>query len=208
MNESKTTENVTRSSTPARGSQDGEPLRWHGGGIAAALVVSSLFSRCGKAYNELETRFAVTEPSSSPTTPVKKVMFVSTKEVGIASYEDVYRVRLTPEFVELEPSFPKVRMETVRIPTGEVEACSKTCFDPGTWDADLLVPSAGVEVSFRNAPQIFEWCWANRVPMVNSELRRAWLYKSTPLPGRADLNEQLASRERFDYQAKLACQGR
>src|SRR5262245_11186340 len=113
--------------------------------IATTVLVCTA---CGGPYGDLEAAFRASEASAGRASPSPRVVLVSTKHRGAHSFNGVLALKLLPSAAELEPSFPvSLIMETVRIPVEKISGCSKTCFGPGTWDANLLVAGTGTEIS-------------------------------------------------------------
>jgi hypothetical protein len=170
------------------------------------LVLSAAVLGCTEGpYRDLTEAYRVETPSTVPPIKSQTVVFVSPKHRGAFNLQNVVDIRLSDTFLEIDPSIPT--MSTVRIPTTEIFGCSKTCFGEGRWDVDVLVPRTQTEISIPQAQEVVEWCWANRLPMISAEHRRNWLYNGAGFPSRADYEGQLASRERFDTQARQSCLG-
>jgi hypothetical protein len=136
------------------------------------------------------------------------VVFTSQRHAGAHTFNRALKVRLLPTEIELEPVFPfTLGMKPVRIPAQAVGGCSRTCFGDGVWDADILLPTTGTELSIPSSFAVVDWCWNNQLPMVSGKDRRDWMYNRTPLPDRSKYVDQLSSREKYDRQGKQSCLG-
>jgi hypothetical protein len=71
----------------------------------------------------------------------------------------------------------------------------------------LLVAETGTSVGFKNSQQLFDWCWANKVPIIPGQIERNWLYNGGVLPDKDTYSEQFDSRERYDELIRQSCLG-
>ena len=172
------------------------------------LVVAVTLLMIGRdgPYKDLEKAF----PRLSSVTPVtvvsSSVVLTSTRHRGAFSYTDVLRVGLSDRFVDIEPKFPiSLALGKIQIPIESVSGCSKTC--GAWWDADLLIDSTGTEISIPESQETLEWCWHHQIPIVSGKDRREWLYNKARLPEKEKYAAQLASRDKYDRQARLSCVG-
>lgn len=177
----------------------------------ALLPLVLLLAACEGPYSDLQSAFpaAASASASAPALPPARLLLVSTKHRGAFTYgEGIVAIKLLPDGVEMVPNFPfSVAMAPVFLPTASVAGCSRTCFGDGVWDLNLLIPATGTEISLPQSRAAMEWCWAKQIPMIPAADRRAWLYSGAPLPEKSKFAEQLASREKFDHQAKQSCLG-
>jgi|SRR5882672_1534404 len=173
------------------------------------LSLLLLLAACEGPYADLQSAFPAAAPASAPSLPPAQLLLVSTKHEGAFTYgEGVVAVRLLSNGVEMIPAFPfSLAMESVFIPIASIDGCSRTCFGDGVWNANLLVAVTGTEISLPQSRAAVEWCWTRQIPMISSADRRAWLYTGASLPDRGKFAEQLASRDKFDLQAKQSCLG-
>lgn len=177
-------------------------------GIGLAAVILGFLLSSGGPYSELEVTFLARQPASAPSVSVDHVVMTSTKKTGAYSYSGVLAIKLLPGVLEIDPKFPfSAGMKDVAIRTDQVAGCSKTCFGPEVWDANVLISTTGTEISFRNSQEIIDWCWTNKIPMISAKDKRQWLYSGANLPDRTQFSEQLSSRELYDQQSRQSCMG-
>ena len=177
------------------------------GGLLPVFIAGVMFLMLSGdgPYRDLEVTFPAVTGADSGLVVSDRVVFASTKHRGSYNYDGV-RVTLSDDFVELNPQFPlNAGLQRVQIPEAAIAGCSKTC--GGWWTADLLIESTGTEISLEESQSVLDWCWNNRIPMISGADRREWLYNGASLPGRESFAAQLGSREQYDRQATLACQG-
>jgi hypothetical protein len=175
----------------------------------AALSVLALLAACEGPYADLQAAFPAATAASATALPPARLLLTSTKHKGAFTYgEGVVSIKLLPNGIEMQPSLPfKVAMTPVFLPEDKISGCSRTCFGASVWDANLLVAETGTEISLPRSRELVDWCWERKIPMIPSAARRAWLYSGASLPNRSQFAEQLASREKFDYQGKQSCLG-
>ena len=163
---------------------------------------------CHGPYDDLEGAFKASQPLSGRVIPVDSVVLLSPKHNGAYNYNGVLNVRLLPSRLEIEPSGPvRIFQANLDIPADAVSGCSRTCFGAGMWDANILISKTSTQIDFRNSSQVIDWCWANKIPMISGKDRRQWLYSGAALPDHSTFSEQLASRDKYDAQAKRSCLG-
>jgi hypothetical protein len=173
------------------------------------LTIVPLLGACEGPYTDLSAAFPAAASAPVDPLPAGRLLLVSTRHKGAFTYgEGSVDIKLMPDGIEMRPAFPlSVAMPPVFIPVAKIDGCSRTCFGDGVWDANLLVSATGTEISLPRSRAIVDWCWERKIPMIPAADRRAWLYTGTALPNKSKFSEQLASREKFDYQAKQSCLG-
>lgn len=174
------------------------------------IVAVVPFEGCAAGpYHDLEVAFRTRAASTAPKIEAARVVLGSTKREGASSYgPSVLAVGLPSGAVEIRPTFPaSLGMDNLRIPSEAISGCAKTCYGTSSWTADLLIQRADTEISFERSPDVIEWCWKNRIPVISSTDHRNWLYRHSPLPERSQLIPQLASREQFERQINMSCAG-
>jgi len=118
---------------------------------------------------------------------------------GFKIYTGDSGVRFTPTFIK---SFMYRPLE---IPIANIHSCSRQC--GGSKRYLLILDEANTEISLEDAPELVEWCWVNKLPILSSNARREWLYNGTELPDKSELNLTLVDKETYDYHAKQSCLG-
>jgi len=168
-----------------------------------------LLASCEGPYIDLQSAFPSAAAASAPSLPPARLLLVSNKHKGAFTYgEGMVTVKLLPTGIEMIPAFPfSLAVSAIFIPSARIDGCSRTCFGDGVWDANLLVAATGTEISLPRSQEVVEWCWDRKIPMIPAGDRRAWLYSGAKLPDRSKFSEQLASRQKFDYQARQSCLG-
>ncbi len=124
------------------------------------------------------------------------------------SIRDTMSFSLSGNNMHIRASFPlSLAYPDITIPKNEVYGCSKSCFSKSNWDAIVLIPKTKHQLSFENVEEILDWCWDQKIPIISSNDRRAWLYKGTSLPKRETLTSQLTSRAEYARRTQRSCAG-
>jgi hypothetical protein len=159
-------------------------------------------------YRELEAAYGGKPAWSSPELPLSKLTLSSNRRrVSNSTFNSTVSVRLTDAGIQLQPGSTAVDMAVVTIPTSAVEACSMTCWGNLARETELLLPGSGVQLSFLNKPEVTEWCWRNRIPMVLGADHDAWYYNQKALPPRESYAKQFDAKASYDHQAHQSCMG-
>ena len=132
------------------------------------------------------------------------MVLTSPKYKGAYNYKNMIRVDLIPKAIIIEPTSPF--MKRVEIPVSDISGCSETCFGDSRWDADILIASPPVQVSFPNSAEVVDWCWATRLHVVSADERTNWLYRSKLLVQK-QTDDQFTSRATYDEALRKACLG-
>ncbi len=171
-----------------------------------AVMMFAMLSRDGP-FKDLSAQFPIDSSIASPEQLVASSMtLTSNSHPGAFSYNGVIRLYLSSDAVEIQPTFPvSLAMHDIQVPLQSISGCSKTC--GGWWTADLLIASTGTKISVPESQSILDWCWTRKIPMVSGKDKREWLYNGADLPDAYNYVEQLASRDAYDEQTKLSCQG-
>lgn len=114
-------------------------------------------------------------------------------------------VFISDDSIVFKPSFSFSFENPFEIPFTAIHSCNKQC--GGSTDYNLIFDNLGLVIEIENAPQILEWCWRNKIPVLSSGSRREWIYKGIDLPTKADLSDSLVSHEIYKQHLKRACQG-
>jgi hypothetical protein len=86
--------------------------------------------------------------------------------VGATNYRDVVSIGLARGTIEISGrGIAGMMLTPLRIPRADVRFCGKTCFGPSNWDADVMRERPAVKIRFRNAQEVIDWCWEERVPI-------------------------------------------
>lgn len=174
--------------------------------IPAIMLLDAYYR--GHAYNDLAEAFPVNNSDSAYTE-------ISSGDVSIAKQmlskrsvwlKDVLSVSISDESIRFKAS-PVMGLlyRSFEIPASAVHSCSKQC--GGSTDYILLLDKTNYQIDIEDAPEILEWCWDNKLPILASSQRREWLYKGSPLPERNALAITLEDRSKYDYAARQACLG-
>ena len=172
--------------------------------LVVALTLGA--AACGGPYNDLEKAFPAKGDLQSKVLTTATVVLTSKKHSGAYSLRRVANIAVTSKFVEISVDKPfSVFHRKVQIPIEAITGCSKTCFGPGKWDADLLVGELGIQVSIKNSQQVLDWCWDNGLPIISGSARRAWMHEGKDLPGRHGYVQ--VSKEQYLRETRSACMG-
>ncbi len=161
-----------------------------------------------KEYRELEAAYGGKPAWSSPELPLSKLTLSSNRRRGSNStFNATVSVRLTDAGIQLQPGSGAIGMDIVSIPTSAVEACSMTCWGSLARETELLLPGTGIQLAFLNKPEVIEWCWRNRIPMVLGAEHDEWYYHQKALPARENYAKQFDSRANYSDQTHQSCMG-
>jgi hypothetical protein len=166
-----------------------------------------LVAKNSDEYRDLEQLYGGKPAWTSPAHTALQVELTSNRRRGSSSFNSTLALRLDAEGIQIQPGTIAIGMGVVTIPTGEVEACSMSCFSNLARSTTLLLSKPGIELDLLNSPEVNDWCWRNRIPMASSASRRAWLYKGAPLPDKRTYVQQFSSRSEYDHQASQSCMG-
>ena len=159
-------------------------------------------------YRDLERLYGGKPAWTSPAqTAIQVELSSNRRSRSSSSFNSTLGIRLATEGIQIQPGATAMGMGVVTIPTAAIEACSMSCFSSLARSTNLLLSEPGIELDLLNSPEVADWCWRNRIPIATSASRRAWLYKSAPLPDKATYVQQLTSRSEYDHQASQSCMG-
>jgi hypothetical protein len=171
--------------------------------VIGALVAAILAVGCSRGpYADLERAFEAEKQKAAKSVRVAAVVLVSPRHKGADNYKNMMDVSLSDAGIAISPKSPF--MKPVLIPVSAIVGCSKKCFGESQWDADIMIGSPPVEVSFESSVEMIEWCWKNRVPVISTQHRQDWMYRGKPL---VQSREHLMSRGRYDEALRQRCLG-
>jgi hypothetical protein len=173
---------------------------------AVLIVIALAGTACGGLYNDLEKVFPAKTNLQPKAVASRTIVLTGRGHSGAENLREIVNIGVTPAFVEIRADKPfEFFYGKIQIPIDVITGCSKTCFGPGRWDADLLLNDVGIEISVENSQEIIDWCWDNGLPMISSSVRRAWKYEGKALPSK---NEYVrVSKDEYASQARSACSG-
>ncbi len=161
-----------------------------------------------KEYRELEAAYGGKPAWSSPALTLSKLELSSNRRRASSStYNSTISVRLSDAGLQLQPGSGAVGLDVVTIPTSAVNACSMTCWGSLARETELLLSGPGIQLSFLNKPEVIEWCWSNRIPMVLGADHDSWYYHQKALPPRETYAKQFESKASYGHQAHQSCMG-
>ncbi len=161
-----------------------------------------------REYRELEAAFAGKPAWSSPEMPLSKLTLSSNRRrASTSTFNSTVSLRLTDAGIQLQPDPDAIAMDVVTIPTSAVNACSMTCWGNLARETELLLSGPGIQLSFLNKPEVIDWCWRNRIPMVLGSDHDPWYYNQKALPPRESYAQQFDSKATYDKQAHQSCMG-
>ena len=166
------------------------------------LIVITLMG-CDGPYNDLEKDYPAKLNIEGKSIKSRTIVLTSRHHKGAYALRDVVSVRLSPEHIEMDVDLP--RYKKVQIPIDSISGCGKSCFGSKIWDADILLGTKGIEISFKESSEIIEWCWETGLPMITGKDTRDWLYNGGVLPSREGY--QQVDREGYARQTRRRCQG-
>lgn len=161
-----------------------------------------------KEYRELEAAYGGTPAWSSPALTLSKLVLSSNRRrASNSTFNSTVSVRLADAGIQLQPGPAAIFMDVVSIPTSAVEACSMTCWGNLARETEVLLPGPGIQLAFLNKPEVIEWCWRNRIPMVLGADHDSWYYHQRALPPRESYVKQFESRAKYSHQTHQSCMG-
>lgn len=161
-----------------------------------------------KEYRELEAAYGGKPAWSSSKLPLPKLALSSNRRrASTSTFNSTVSARLTDAGIQLQPDSGAIGMDVVTIPTSAVEACSMTCWGSLARETELLLSGPGIQLAFLNKPEVIEWCWRNRIPMVLGADHDSWYYNQRALPPRESYVKQFDSKANYDHQAHQSCMG-
>lgn len=169
------------------------------------LMLAFLFG-CSDIYEDLETAYGENEaPKNSIKLETKTFSVSSKNRKGIETYQGIASISISSRGVALDAGAPFTN--SVFIPIEDIAGCAMTCFGTDDQHVDFLITKTGTDLMIQSSEELLSWCWKNKKPMFSGKSKRAWLYKSEPLPPSGDFEEQYNSREIFDKQKERSCLG-
>lgn len=173
----------------------------------AMLALCVAVTGCDGPLSDLDKEFGHNaNPSALPGKVLKTSMvaLTSKRHPGAFSYRDqTLTVSVSMGFLNIEPSFPlSLLTPTLHIPQASISGCSRTCFGPNRWDADLLIDSTGTQVSLAESRDLLEWCQATGIPMISGKDKLLWMYGDGSLPKR---NSESGSLAPSNDQTRSSC---
>lgn len=173
----------------------------------ALLVLSTVaVVACGGTYERLEKAFPAKTELKARIIASQTIVLTDRRLSGAENLKKIANIGLTSGVVEIGADKPfSLVYSKVQIPVGAIAGCSKTCFGPDKWDADLLLNEVGIQISIENSQDVIDWCWENDLPMLQSSVRRAWKYEGKELPSKAGYVR--VSKQEYASQARSACVG-
>jgi len=174
--------------------------------LALLMVTAIAGVACGGPYNDLEKAFPAKTDLQSKVVASRTIVLTGKRHSGAENPRGVANVGLTPAFVEISTDTAfTLFYSKVQIPTEAIAGCSKTCFGPAKWDADLLLNDVDIGIGIENSQEVLDWCWDNGLPMISGSVQRAWMYEGKALPGRTDYVR--VTKDEYVSQTKSACAG-
>lgn len=129
------------------------------------------------------------------------------RDRSFGHFNSTLYLRLNESGIQLQPASNTIGMGIVTIPATAVTACSMRSWGPLAHENEIILPEPGIVVGALNTPEIIDWCWNHRLPMISARDRDAWLHKGTPLPSMEAMTAQFESREAYDQRVKRLSAG-
>ena len=176
-------------------------VRLHMRYLAIAIILYC--AACSKVKTDLEAAFATEQPPGGQVADARSVSVTGLERGDFTTFRSGSDVNLLSNSIRVD--FPG--WKPLLIPAADVQGCTMVCFGGEKWNVDLLIPRTEASLSFEHSKAVYEWCWANRRPMISGAATRDWLYNGKPLPASNEFASSLESRVAYDNHAKSACNG-
>jgi len=176
--------------------------------LRPALIILFIVAgvACGGSYDDLEKAFPAKSELKPRMVASRTIVLTGKYHSGAENLRGVANVGLTSGFVEIGADKPFALMYSkIQIPVDAITGCSKTCFGPSKWDADLLLNDVGIDIGIENSQDVLDWCWDNGLPLISSSARRAWMYEGKGLPSKTGYVR--VSKDEYTSQTRSACMG-
>ena len=161
----------------------------------------------GSSYRYLADKFPVSGELSENEFPVPFMSITRQQRVfGTTSLREIMNLHISDTKVTLQPKAPySLFYGAFELQARDIHSCSKQC--GGVTDYVIILDEPGVEIRMEGVPQLMEWCWQNRLPMLSSSMRRKWLYSGEELPRKQVMIDQLTTHEDYLFQTRQSCLG-
>jgi hypothetical protein len=162
----------------------------------------------GSSYRYLADKFPVSGEFLNEHESLVPSMSITRQQrvFGATSLREIMNLHISDTKVTLQPKVPySFFYRAFELQAKDIHSCSKQC--GGATEYIIIVAKPGVEISMEGVPELMEWCWQNRLPMLSSRMRIKWLYTGEELPSKQAMIDKLTTHEDYLYQTKQSCLG-
>lgn len=129
------------------------------------------------------------------------------QHMGFLFFRDGLNYSLSKSFIRIERNFPRnILYKKVNLSKSSILGCSQSSFGKSDISSVLVIKKINAVMSIRHSPEIIEWCWKNRIPVLSNKEVREWQYNAKPLPAKSELDKRL-SKPIYDEYMNKACKG-
>ncbi|MGY0503859.1 hypothetical protein [Luteimonas sp. e5] len=175
------------------------------GGLAAALLCSTMLAGCGENYAHLEESYAVADIAGSPSLHDLSIKIGGPAHKAETGYADAANVYLGEDSISINLAIP--RHQPLRIPVSDISGCAMSCTQPREREVDFLIGSKGTYLSLPSSNRLIDWCWEQKKPIYSGEIQREWR-KGAELPAPESMDTALSNKLGYRSAMSGSCRRR
>lgn len=125
------------------------------------------------------------------------------QHMGFIFFRDGLSYSLSKSHIRIERNFPRnIFYKKVTLNKNTIIGCSQSSYGKKDISSVLVIKKINAVISIRHSPEIIEWCWKNRIPVLSNKEVREWEYNAKPLPAKSELDKRLSKPIYDEYMNK------
>lgn len=135
------------------------------------LLLTTLLAACDQTYSELEKRYSHDRWIKEEPIQSSHMFLMSADYPYVQESKRGATIRLGNDSIYIKSIFN----DQLKIPTSDILSCGTTYFECTSWWVYLLLEDK-TQISIRNAPEVFKWCFDNHLPAVTFSHKHDLIY--------------------------------
>lgn len=135
------------------------------------FILTVLITACDPTYSELEKKYSYDRWIKEEPIQSSHMFLMSADYPYVQESKRSATIRLGNDSIYIKSTFN----DQLKIPTSNILGCGTTYFECTSWWVYLLLEDK-TQISIRNAPEVFKWCYDNQLPAVTFKHKHDLIY--------------------------------